>query len=139
MKVFLDTNILLDITNNRESSQQARLIYLLGTKKAISLYASYLTFANLNYILRDRPRSERYQILRTLRKGLDVLPCMTQQLDTALAHPDVRDFEDLLQYQCAVAGGCDVIVTNNPRDYREFCKIPNMSSRDFLLTYFSNS
>lgn len=42
----------------------------------------------------------------------------------------------MLQYQCAVAGGCEVIVTNNTKDYREFCDIPFMSSRDFLLYYF---
>ena len=40
------------------------------------------------------------------------LPCDAHQLSTALAHDDVRDFEDLLQYQCAVAANCDVIVTN---------------------------
>ena len=139
MKVFLDTNILMDITNNREFSQQARLIYQLGAKKAINLCASYLTFANLNYILKDRARSERYQILRILRQGLEVLSCETQQLDIALNHPDVRDFEDLLQYQCAIAGSCDIIVTNNLRDYKEFCNIPCMTSRDFLLNYFSNT
>lgn len=137
MKVFLDTNILLDIAGNREYAQQGKLIYQLGTEGAIEICASYLTFANLNYILRDRPRAERYNILRILYKGLTVLPCDAHQLNTALNHKDVRDFEDLLQYQCAVASGCDVLVTNNTRDYQEFSQIPFMSSRDFLLMYFS--
>ena len=42
----------------------------------------------------------------------------------------------MLQYQCALAAGCDVIVTNNTKDYQEFCTLPFMTSRDFLLFYF---
>jgi len=76
--------------------------------------------------------------MQSLRKGITVLPCDAHQLDTALVHDDVRDFEDLLQYLCAVAADCDVIVTNNIRDYREFCQLPLMTSRDFLLNFFRN-
>ena len=137
MKVFLDTNILVDIADNRDFAHQGRLIYQFGVRGFIDVYASYLTFANLNYIFRRKACSERYDILRGLRQGITVLPCDTSQLDTALAHGDVRDFEDLLQYQCAVAGGCDVVVTNNTKDYQEFCEIPFMSSREFLIRFFA--
>jgi hypothetical protein len=52
-----------------------------------------------------------------------VLPCDAEQLDSALNNP-VKDYEDMLQYQCALAAGCDVIVTNNKRDFYEFCQLP---------------
>ena len=29
-------------------------------------------------------------------------------------------------------------VLNNTRDYREFCQLPLMTSRDFLLHFFRN-
>ncbi len=38
-----------------------------------------------------------------------------------------------MQYQCAKAAGCDVIVTNNKRDFHEFCELPFLSSEEFLL------
>jgi len=41
----------------------------------------------------------------------------------ALAHDDVRDFEDLLQCQCAAAAGCDVIVTNTAVGELECCLV----------------
>ena len=44
----------------------------------------------------------------------------------------VRDFEDMLQYQCAKAAGCDVIVTNNGRDFAEFCNLPLLTAAEFL-------
>jgi len=75
-------------------------------------------------------------MIRELCVGIDILPMDVSQLNAALSH-EVKDYEDMLQYQCAIAGGCDVIVSNNTRDYREFCKIPVMTSRDFLLKYFT--
>lgn len=53
-------------------------------------------------------------------------------LDTTLTDP-VKDYEDMLQYQCALAAGCDVIVTNNKRDFQEFCQLPFLTSEEFLL------
>lgn len=138
MKVFLDTNVFIDIVDERAHSLQGRMIYELAQKGRFEACVSYLTFANINYIKRGIPRSERYDLLRRLRQGITALPCDVPQLDHALAHEDVRDFEDLLQYQCAVAANCDVIVTNNTRDYSEFCDIPYMTALDFLLHFFQN-
>lgn len=139
MKVFLDTNVLIDIADNRGNALLTETILNLGKTGKIQNCVSYLSYANINYIKRATPRAERYQLIRRLRQGITVLPCDSTQLDIALSHEDVRDFEDLLQFQCAVAAGCDVIVTNNTRDYMEFCTLPLMTARDFLLNYFQNN
>lgn len=139
MKVFLDTNVLIDIADDRDNALLTETILNLGKTGKIQNCVSYLFYANINYIKRATPRAERYQLIRQLRQGITVLPCDSTQLDIALNHEDVRDFEDLLQFQCAVAAGCDVIVTNNIRDYMEFCTLPLMTARDFLLSYFQNN
>ena len=135
MKVFLDTNILVDLAENRQESFQAAVIHQLGEDGLIQLYASCLTYANLGYIWRKIPLHERYERIRSLTIGIRILPIDDVQLHAALAR-EVKDYEDMLQYQCALAGGCDVIVTNNTKDYHEFCTIPFLSSRDFLLQFF---
>ena len=132
MKVFLDTNILKDFVENRESREYAETIIELGKTGAIQLFASYLSFANMGYILRRRSKEDRYRLLSSVRNIVTVLPCDDKQLDEALANP-VNDYEDMLQYQCAVAAGCDVIVTNNKRDFYEFCELPFLTSEEFLL------
>ena len=43
-----------------------------------------------------------------------------------------RDFEDMLQFQCAKAGDCDIIITNNKRDFAEFSDLPIMTADEFL-------
>ena len=132
MKVFLDTNILMDFVENRESREYAETIIELGKTGAIQLFASYLSFANMGYILRRRSKEDRYRLLSSVRNIVTVLPCDDKQLDEALANP-VNDYEDMLQYQCAVAAGCDMIVTNNKRDFYEFCELPFLTSEEFLL------
>ncbi len=131
-KVFLDTNILMDFIENREKREYAETIIELGKIGAIQLFASYLSYANMGYIYRKRKLEERYSLIRKARKIATVLPCDTDQLDSALNNP-VKDYEDLLQYQCALAAGCDVIVTNNKRDFQEFCQLPFLTSEEFLM------
>ena len=131
-KVFLDTNILVDFVDNRDKREYAETIIELGKIGIVDLYASYLSFANIGYILRKRSQEERYRMIADARKITKVLPCDATQLDKAIANP-VKDYEDMLQYQCAIAAGCDVIVTNNKRDFYEFCQLPYLTSEEFLL------
>ena len=120
MKVFLDTNILIDLAENRREADLAAAILQLGEDGAIQLAASYLSYANMGYIWREVPRPQRYERIRNACVGIEILPMDASQLFEGLKR-EVKDYEDMLQYQCAVAGGCDVIVTNNTKDYREFC------------------
>lgn len=134
MKVFLDTNILLDYGLNRNNADYAGSILQLGRMGAIEIYASYLSYANMGYILRDHPTNERYELVRMMRQPVVVLPCDASQLDAGLS-TEVKDFEDMLQYQCAKAAGCDVIVTNNKKDFQQFCELPFLTSEEFLLQF----
>ena len=131
-RVFLDTNILLDYGLDREQADYAEKILALGQLGKIELYASYLSYANMGYILRHHPIAEIYSLVRMMRQPVEVLPCDAAQLDEGLGF-EVKDFEDMLQYQCAKAAGCDVIVTNNKKDFQQFCELPFLTSEDFLL------
>ncbi len=138
MRVFLDTNILMDAVEQRRFTQEAETILSLCLVGHIEAYAATMSFATMSYLLRQKSKEQIHDIFSKLSSVVEVASVTTEQFANAMQFGPVRDFEDLLQYQCAVAAGCDVIVTNNIRDYREFCEIPIMSSRDFLLQYFLN-
>lgn len=133
-KIFLDTNILLDYGQQRDRHEEAETIFDLRDAGLIELYASYLSYANMGYILRHMEIESKYALINSTREGITVLPCNDVQLDASLAH-HVKDYEDMLQYQCALAAGCDVIVTNNKKDFYEFCELPFMTSEEFLLQF----
>lgn len=133
-KIFLDTNILLDYGQQRDRHEEAETIFDLRDAGLIELYASYLSYANMGYILRHMEIESKYALINSTREGITVLPCNDVQLDASLAH-HVKDYEDMLQYQCALAAGCDVVVTNNKKDFYEFCELPFMTSEEFLLQF----
>ncbi len=133
-RVFLDTNILLDYGLDRELADYAEDILALGKEGYIELYASYLSFANMGYILRHHPVEEAYSLIRLMRKPVFVLPCDADQLDAGL-NVQVKDFEDMMQYQCALAANCDVIITNNKKDFYSFCELPFLTAEEFLLQF----
>ena len=125
MKVFLDTNILLETVFNRQYKFACDQILLHGQKGDIDLFASYLTFANMAYIMRRNKvaREQIYMVERMMESQMRVLPMDGGQLRRALRH-EVKDFEDMLQYQSAIAGKCDCIVTINTDDFMEFSSLP---------------
>lgn len=49
--VFLDTNILIDYVQARAGGDDAKQLLVRGRDGDIELYASFLTFANMAYIL----------------------------------------------------------------------------------------
>ena len=130
-RVFLDTNILLDFGLNRKGAAEAEKILALGLAGAIEVCASYLSFANMGFILRHHAKEEIYDLVAKMREDVLVLPTDSSQLDKGLTL-FADDFEDALQYQCAKANSCDVIITNNGKDYAKFCDLPFMTAAEFL-------
>ena len=135
-KVFLDTNILLDYGQAREEYIYAKAIMELGEQGMIKLHASYLSYANMGYILRHYDKETVWSLIQEMREGIEVVANDALQLDNTLGHSPVKDYEDLLQYHSALASGCDVIVTNNKRDFAEFSTLPIYTSKEFLIHYF---
>lgn len=132
-RVFLDTNILIDLAMERECRSEAEMIWELADNSIIDIFATTLSYANAAYVMRRLSSDERYARLHALTKGVAIVPLTKAHITKAIAHP-TKDFEDMLQYQCARAANCDVIVTNNTKDFKEFCTIPIMTSREFLTS-----
>ncbi|MBO7597120.1 MAG: PIN domain-containing protein [Bacteroidales bacterium] len=135
-KVFLDTNVMLDYLEQRRFSEDARTIFKMSLKGKFHLYASLMSFVNISYIQRNHSVDEIYTDLNRLRSMLHVAPIDEAQLDAAL-NIKIKDFEDNIQFQCAKSTGCDVIISNNTKDFAGLNGIDVMSSEDFLLDLFA--
>lgn len=128
-RVFIDTNILIDYILEREYGQDAKQLLQRGFDGEIKLFASYLTFANMAYILGKK--IDIYELFGDLNQYITVLPMDEEQFQAALKQP-VSDFEDMLQYQCAKAGNCDIIITNNKKDFESYSVLPISTAADFM-------
>ena len=133
MKIFLDTNILLDLVLDRAGTDDARKIAGIGEENDwVRMYASYLSMANMAYILRKKPVEEVKDCLSRLCKFINILPMNDMQLMSAIRNCDSPDFEDALQIMCAEEKDCDLIITSNPSHFRDYTDIPVLSPADFL-------
>ncbi len=131
-RVFFDTNILIDYYDNRPGASDALELFRVAQTGYISIFASILTFANFAYVAKHNHTKEQvYQELDRLERLISVLPMDRRQFRNAIDHP-CKDFEDMLQYQCAVAGGCDVIITNNKKDFEGYSQLPLFSANEYL-------
>ena len=132
-KVFLDTNILMDAVEFREHGEEANTLLDMSRANIIRCCAATMSFATMSYLLRHHTKEEIHQIFENLTNAVEIVSVSTKSFDDAMAFGPVKDFEDLLQYQCALSAGCDVIITNNKRDFYEFCQLPFLTSEEFLL------
>lgn len=129
-RIFLDTNILVDYIDNRAGADDAEQIFACGFSSEAQLFASSLTFANIAYILKGRTQEEKYDALRQMAGIVEIVNLGKQEVMAAIATP-VKDFEDMLQYQCAKEAKCDYIVTND-RHHFDFSDIPHFTSSAFV-------
>ena len=133
MKVFLDTNILLDTIVSRDNPEFARnaaTILSLGENGTLELYMSVLSIPTIAYVLKSMSPDAKKAIIGELVDMVKVLPSLPEHV-AGMLESRMSDIEDALQVQSAVEGGCDVIVTRNIHDFK-LSGIPAIAPDDFL-------
>ncbi|WP_305046549.1 PIN domain-containing protein [Geoalkalibacter sp.] len=131
-RVFIDTDIILDLLSRREPFYPAAAaLFSLAERGEVRACVSSLCFANLFYILRKELSAPRaIKVLKKLQQIVTVLPVdnliVSQALDSGF-----RDFEDALQYHAVLAAAIPCLVTRNGRNYPN-PEIPVLSAEEFL-------
>ena len=120
MKVFLDTNVVLDFLDaNRPRYADSRLLmgYLIEHDHHICISEDMLT--TIYYIAKDKRKTLHF--FNMVLASWQVLPFGEETLLKALTicqeSTTTIDFEDVLQCLCASAYGCDCLITNDTPFY----------------------
>jgi predicted nucleic acid-binding protein len=134
-KLFIDTNIIIDLLAKRDPFyDEAAILFTLADKKKIGLSVSALTFANTNYILlQSKKQEESKLILRKLKLIVKVLSLDEKIIGLSLNDNDFKNYEDALQYFTALENGVDAIITRNLKDFQK-AKLPVMTAAQYLKT-----
>ncbi|MEO6838993.1 MAG: PIN domain-containing protein [Ginsengibacter sp.] len=133
-KVFLDTNIVLDIFHrDRPFYENAvQLFYHLDENRFNAFYSeSVLT--TMAYVLRKRmTMSQINTAIVDLNKKIKLLPCFPSLVNKSLL-TDPPDFEDALLYEIALHHQLDYFVTSNTKDFKPIqnTMLPVMNARGF--------
>ncbi len=134
MKVFVDTNVLMDVLAKREPFyRDSAHVWTLAEQGRVAGFVSVISFNNIYYVvrrLRTRQVADRMMIL--LRDTFTPVALDKQILDQAI-DAGLTDLEDAIQYFSAVRAGADCIVS---RDARAFpvSDLPVLTPQEFLAT-----
>jgi predicted nucleic acid-binding protein len=132
-KIFIDTNIVIDLLSRREPFfEEAAELFSLADKKHVELAVSSLTIANTSYaLLKQMDSNKAKAVLRKLRLILKVLPLDDKIIGLAVNDETVSDFEAGLQYFTAIENEQELIITRNLKDFRS-SKLPIMTAKQFI-------
>lgn len=131
-KVFIDTDIILDVLAKREPHFKfAAHLLSLADKGKIKLGVSSLTFSNLNYMLTKQfGATDTRKVLVRFKTLVQVTTVDDKTIELALGS-NFKDFEDAIQYYSAINNGYKTLLTRNLKDYKP-AKIPVMTAESFL-------
>ena len=132
MKLFWDTNVMLDFLGERVPFYiSAAKIATLADKRELKIITSALSYATVSYIL---TKYEGLEITKDKLRKFKVISGICE-LDELLIekglNSDFSDFEDSLQYFSALRTECDIIITRNGKDFKK-SEIPIMTPDEFL-------
>ena len=132
MKLFLDTNVIIDVIASREPFvDDSRKVLSFCEQGQAEGVMSAISLCTISYVLRKcaAPGTLRRQI-RDLRNLLPPVDITTQLLDRAISST-ITDFEDAVQFYSAVYCDADYIITRNAKDFPQD-GIPVLSPTAFL-------
>ncbi|MBK7037470.1 MAG: PIN domain-containing protein [Bacteroidetes bacterium] len=120
MKVFVDTDVCIDLLSGRKPfNKTAEVIFSLADKGKIKIYVSSLSFANIDYVLRSQySTTHSRQIIAKFKTLVNVLPVDNKTIDLAIAS-NFNDFEDAIQYSCAIENNLTLLITRNIKDFKK--------------------
>jgi predicted nucleic acid-binding protein len=119
-KVFVDTDICIDLLSGRMPfNKSAELLFSQADTGKIKICVSSLSFLNIDYVLLSQySTTHSRQIIAKFKTLVQVLSVDSKTIDLAIAS-DFKDFEDAIQYSCALEHNLTTIITRNLKDYKK--------------------
>jgi len=135
MKVFIDTNLVLDVLAERKPFYETSArIWELVENRDLTGYLSATTITDVFYILRKQLGSERaYDTVNKIMMVFDITSVSQADIKKAL-NLGFKDFEDALQVVCAKKTGAKYLITRNKEDFQEAQGIEVVDPEAFLLS-----
>ena len=133
MKIFIDTNIFIDILLDREPfSESSALIYKLCENGLVEGYIAPITVNNIHYICRKAHNLAAIKaFLHKVSKDFMIVPMDSITIEKANSL-SIGDYEDALQYAMALQIGAEYLVTRNTKDFKHMTHIKVCTPEMFI-------
>ena len=141
MRLFLDTNVLIDIIQaERECHEYSTAILQAVRISPLTACISTQSIVDASYVFSQgskAPISEFKKAVELFGSIVDILGVEQEDIETA-NHGDLEDYEDAVQLSCAIRNGCDALITND-RKLLESTQISCYTPKDFYRHLFGTT
>jgi predicted nucleic acid-binding protein len=136
MKVFVDTNVLLDVLACREPYYaDSAQVWTLAETGQVTGFASALSLPNLFYLLRrTKGNKAARKVMNILRDIFSLVPLDARITNQAI-DAEIADFEAAIQFFSALRAGATVLITRNPKHFPGG-DVAIQTPKEFLATQF---
>lgn len=125
MRVLLDTNVIIDVLQNREPwCRSGKAIFLSVAKKEFSGCITAKEAADIHFFAKKQFKWEENvdnkarQILIKLFSLFEIIDTTESDCKNALSFPN-NDYEDAIMIETALRSGVDCIITRNTEHFSE--------------------
>ena len=130
-RLFLDTNIVVDLLEGREPfCYDAAQLFTMAHDKKVELLVSPMTFSTASFLLRKHGSKGVRILLSNLRQLVSVTISDERTVDDSIAS-QFKDFEDAMQYYTALNAKAEIIITRNGKDFTA-SNLPVMTATEYL-------
>lgn len=117
MRVFVDTNVLMDFVCRREPFvEDAKRLFAMGYMGEVTLLTSALSLVNVMYVAHKYNHDEVRESLIAVAKFVEVCDLEGSTVVEMLSS-GWSDYEDATQNRTAMLAMADCIVTRNKKDF----------------------
>ena len=133
MKIFVDTNIFIDILLDREPFvEQSALVYKLCENGLIEGHIAPITVNNIHYICRKAHNTMAIKaFLHKVSRDFTIAPMDSITIEKANSL-SIGDYEDALQYAMALQVGAEYLLTRNTKDFKHMTHIKVCTPEMFI-------
>ena len=150
MKVFIDTNIILEYFMHREEYATSERLLMELRQNGIPMFMSVGAFYTILYVVLKYLRKEQELVgeecIRNLRAVMqqilllfDVAEHDKESLLRGVSDQKYKDLEDSCQLQAAKISSCPCLITTNKKDFKESdtTTIEILTPKEFTKKYLS--
>lgn len=131
-RLFIDTNVMLDLLGERIPYYDSiAKIATLADKGKIKMIVSALSYTTVFYLLsKFEDVNKVKEKLRKFRVISEISDLDSKVIEKGLSS-NFADFEDSIQYYCAIKADCSILITRNGKDFKS-SEIPVMTAEEYL-------
>ena len=132
MKIFLDTNILVDLLDNsRQNFLEAATVFEAAKEGILDVCLSSQSITDCAYIARKKPAGVYRAAMSRIMPFVDIVPVTKEHIAEAVSSA-CPDFEDAALIACAEDNLCDIILTANVSHFKPFTIMNVQSPEEFV-------